>query len=130
MSDGGSSPATASSAAAAHVASDGCCPARAASPVWARTEVGPTPDSAIRASATIPLRSRRRAAATPAMAKSPLRRLNSWNDHPGPRLPGREAHRGQELVRLERRSEEPLEEVRRGDTAHASGAPRLNVAVE
>src|SRR5579862_6902922 len=84
MSDGGSRPATASCAAAAHVASAGCWPARAASAFGARTGVGPMPDRAMRASATIPFLSVRSIAATPAMAKSPLRRLNSWNDHPVP----------------------------------------------
>ena len=61
----------------------------------------------------------RRTPPTPAIAKSPRRRANSWKPKRRACRPGRQPHFGDDLVGLERGGQRAEEEIRRLDDARA-----------
>ena len=105
-------------------------PTSVARPRRRATGVPPTPENTRRALLTRPSGPRPITVATPTMAKSPLRRLNSWNAHPVDAGHGGKPDRGQQLVGFERRGEKALGEGFGGDGPRPSGALGLDLAVE
>ena len=64
------------------------------------------------------------------MPKSPLRRLNSWNDQPAPGSSAGKCADGQEFVRLQGRGEKTVEQILGSDRPRAASAANLDASAE